>query len=161
MFLVVLQQTTPDVVPLAELWQLGPVWAIIVYIIIRDVLPFMKDKLYPEVVAARKAQKNKEESVIDRQIQVQEKFIETLHSLNLSQAALAIQIEHLADSFGEAERARAAENTALAQALQQAEYARSVDNDRLALALEIVKEDLAALYGKLDQPRPSRQRGAG
>lgn len=141
-----IHQATPptDTGLIGLIEKLDPIWAVFIWVFIMILIPFVRDKIYPDMAASRKASVEKAEKATDRQLAMQEKFIDTLHAIQLAQNALAVRIEHLGETFHVAETERA--------------QARAQEAQTILLALSIIKEDLAAIYGKIDEPRPSRRR---
>ena len=117
-------------ITLAELIQAyGITGALIVYIFIRDVLPFLRDKLYPDIQAGRKAErvdaKKREDRLFDMMeasITSSTKLQSTLQAMELTLGAMGAQLEQQAQTQG------------------------------------AMMEDLSGLYGKLNVERPSRER---
>jgi hypothetical protein len=143
----ILNQTQPEADGLFSfLNKLNPIWAVVIWIVVFVVAPFIRDKIWPEVAESRKRAAEKIDKATDRQIHMQEKFIESLHSIQTGMAALAQQMEHMGDTFHTAEIERS--------------QARALEARAILEGLNIIKEDIAAVYGKIDAPRPSRQRGS-
>ncbi len=118
----------------------GPWAGLGLVILFQYVLPFLRDRLYPDVVNARKEAQRKQDLVTERQLVIQERHIDSLHKLTLTQSAIVEKMDQISDDQ------------------RVAEQERRQDNDRLIEALEFIKVDIAELWGQLGERRPSRNK---
>lgn len=73
----------------------GP-WSLIGFLIIRDLVPFLRDRLFPEVLKERKAESDRRWALTEREVQAQENIAKAMQQMMVLLATLDARTEVVA-----------------------------------------------------------------